>query len=1224
MNEIDTSALSRFKKSDKPTTIDMSAFGKGVVEVQPKVAYEAPKGFLKTNIPKIPSFIARKTSEYIKKEEDISKNLSLADDFKRTFIEKPAEIVKFIAQSSLSIPQTLLRSGIEAIATPFGQKENIRTKFKQLENADETLFGGPVETYQQITEKIREGLDKSPDATLSEKKFLPGLVGIALLASDAFPGKGNVKKIGQEFFDELAKETNPVNIQKKMVDFGVDENIIKKTVPDLINAKTPEQVKQILIGKTGERMSEIWKASEIVVPTPSIKRPNITTNIRQLAIDQSQINTNRIKEEVLTGKREESRLSNPLELQRAIDYGSIPADKTPEDTVEVFRASDGEIKEGDFVTTDENRAKIYLQERPDSFLQKEIVKISDLVSSGGLKNEFVFYPKDRVTTFIKPDEQKAIKELLRRDQSSLRPIRATGAMDIKDRDLRKEVEDNIKKYNTKIPDTEIRAIREQNLLNPETIDEIIARKRGIITDAEAIERAKTIQGTLDDVLELPRGTSLTKEQYTAIEQIVQSEREINKSLKRALDEGITTGGAVERKLLTELNPDFTDKTDEELLRLAYQESTIKLKKAEIILLGIRSEAGRSLQATKQFVEGVDNRLRILFSRINNNKKLDEFEKQAMVETITKLDTADNKAFMKAIDDMSQSDMFDKIAEWSVAAKLWNPTTHIVNLGGNAIRQAIDIGIKTVTNPKLAKADMAGAMNGFKLGLRSGMRTFTEDGYAQQLSKYVELGGKAPSLKGKFGVAARTPFRVLAAGDEIFRNMAYQRKLYRDAYGKAKKEKLESPQLERRMEELLNTPTFEMMEAATKEAKKITFQEDLGDIVSKLNRLRDPSTYETKGGKTLGVILRTFLPFLKTPTNLFKQSVDFTPFGLAKNWTELKKAAKEGDQEKVGTILGEAILGTALVSYIAMETMDGNITGGVPSDPAEKDRFYREKKLPYAIKMGDTWYQYQRLDPLALIIGMTADMTGADDKSIGALVGTVSQNLQDKTYLSGVSDFMKMLTGEDWEREYALKSALLGSAFPSIVGHIARSTDPTVRVTDTVGQRLIAQTPGLSDELPARVNVLGYNVERANKGLNYFFNPIQTEKAGLDPVTKELMKIDKSISVPNKSFQSEGITYSLNDREYEDFARYTGIKLRYELLKTFRTPKYEKADIDEKYNIIDGLRKDIMDEWKKEYLKDQKEKTGKKQIIRNIIQGKDPNAPAELETKEKIKQYFLSK
>lgn len=796
------------------------------------------------------------------------------------------------------------------------------------------------------------------------------------------------------------------------------------------------------------------------------------------------------------------------------------------------------------------------------------------------------------------DTPETIRDMVRRDQTTLRPTAAFGGEATNARNLKEEIKANVAKYNEKMPDVDIAKIRADNLLGEESLDEIILRKRGIITDAEAIERAKRIRGTLEDVIALPKGATTTKEQYTAIEQIVQNEREVNAALKNMIDHGGMTGGTAERQALARLGDDLEELPEDELLIRALQESTLNLKKAEVVLLGIRAEAGRTLGGMKKIAEGVDARLRLLFNRINSNKKFTPLEKQSLTEHIVKLDTADNEKFLKALDELSKPDIFDKVAEYSVAAKLWNPTTHIVNLGGNTLRTLVDMGITTLANPRAARADMAGALKGLKGGVKSGMRALTDEGYAANLAKYVETGGKAPAIGGKLGKWIRTPFRFLGASDEVFKQIAYQRKLYRDAYRMAAKEGNKGPQLERRMEELLNNPTLKMLEDATEEAKHLTFQDDMGEITRAIDNLRDPSSKKTKPGKAAAVIARAFLPFLKTPVNLFKQAVDFSPLGIPKNVEKLKKARAAGDNETIAKVVGESLFGTAIMMYMLAEAAEGNLTGGAPKDKGERDKFYREKKLPYAIKIGDKWYEYKRIDPFATLMGLTADIAtlNEDEKTVGGLIGIIADNLKDKTYLSGVSDLMNLLTGDDWERSAAFKSMVLGASLPSIIGHTARSVDPKIRVADGLTERIQSQIPGLSDDLPARVDVLGYDQERANKGLNYFFNPIQSKTAAIDPVTKELMKIDKTISVPNDYFTREKVEYKLTPKEYEQFAKQTGLRLRKELVNLFKTPRYKVADEEEKSKLIDDLRKEIQDEWKDEYIG----KRGKKRSLKDIF------------------------
>lgn len=753
------------------------------------------------------------------------------------------------------------------------------------------------------------------------------------------------------------------------------------------------------------------------------------------------------------------------------------------------------------------------------------------------------------------------------------------------RNLKQETEDLIKSQGKKITDEEIRKTREQQLLGPETIDEIILRKRGIITDKEAVERASKMKGTIDDVLNIPKGTVPNKEQLTAIAQIVQQEREINKKLVNLINNGGASSTPSERKLIQSLQ-DGTDITEAEALQQALEQNTIKLRKAEIVLMAAKSEAGRALQGAKQVIDSVDSRLRIALNKL---KKLPLIDRQAMTEQLATVSLDDNDEFLNFLDKITTSDFFDKFGEWATAIKLYNPTTHIVNFGSNTVRQLSDMMITGGLSPQFTKADAQGALVGLKQGIKNSLRAMTDEGYASQLSKYIEEGGIAPAIGGNLGKTIRTSFRMLGASDEVFKAIAYQRSLYRQAARITNND----PD---KMKEILERPTFEMMDKAYEIAKRMTFQENMGEITKSFNKFRTPSNFKNPVAKSISLITRIFVPFLKTPTNLAKQAVDFSPLGLVKNQKLLIDSVKSGDDETAKRIIGEAVFGSMIMAGVAALVLDNRITGGAPRNKSDRDQFFREKKLPYAIKIGNTWYQYKRIDPFSTVIGITADaitLAGDGNFNFGSIVDLVSKNLEDKTFLRGVDDLMKLATGEPYERESALRNSIIGSAIPSFIGHIARTIDPTIRMTDNIVESAMSQIPFASKRLPARVNALGAEIERANKGLMYFFSPIQSMDAEIDPVTKHLADIEYNISLPSSYFTRDKVKYELTPKEYEDFSKFVGERLAERISYNIDSPRYYKKSNDEKIKTIEKDRKEIMDEWKDMYLEDKGSAAGNK-------------------------------
>jgi hypothetical protein len=804
-------------------------------------------------------------------------------------------------------------------------------------------------------------------------------------------------------------------------------------------------------------------------------------------------------------------------------------------------------------------------------------------------------------------EGETIKDQIAQANLSLKATRATGKRS--DKFLRKRIKENIARQNEKIKDEDFIKFREENLLEPESLHEIIMRTRGIITDNEALERAASIKATTNDMLNLPKGTVLNKEQRFAFNGALNRERNIRKKLSELIDGGVTVKASTpqERLLIERLEGEFKELSEDQLLVTALEEQSKIVKRLEIIDLGLRSEAGRSLQALKKDVAELDLRLNTLYTRV---KKRPALERQAIIEQIIKTDLDDNKKFLKLISDVSEPSLIEKFAEWSVAAKLWNPTTHLVNLGGNALRQisdAVVIAGGNVKNPSLIKADLMGTMVGVRHGLKQAFRALTDEGYASTLSKYIETGGTAPAIGGKLGSFARTPFKLLGAEDQIFRSIAYQRSLYRQAHTLSKGNKAQ-------MKNLVEKPTFEMMDEATNQANRMTFQEDLPEFVNRVNQFRNIDSSQSLGRQAVGLTFRLFVPFLKTPFNLARQSIDFSPIGFLKMAKNKEKYFTDGVMNEEGKRrMGEAIIGSAIIAY-GIDLVDrGLLTGGAPKDKAERALFFGTKnkgKLPYAVKINGEWIQYKRIEPFSTVLAMVADIDRLgkeqdlktkkikggqevdQNETLLNLISTIGAQVEDKTFLQGFSNFMNLVSGEEWERERALKSLVVGSTLPSFVGAISRSIDPTLRETENVAEWYQASLPFVSKDLPARIDFTGNTIERSNKGLNYLFNPIQSSIEEIDPITQELTELGYALPLPRASFNYTDITrdrtdktqIELTSREFEQYSKNIG-KRMIEGMSELMNERYYQRSLNTKEKIaeIRRVRSEIMKEEKAPFI-----------------------------------------
>jgi len=83
--------------------------------------------------------------------------------------------------------------------------------------------------------------------------------------------------------------------------------------------------------------------------------------------------------------------------------------------------------------------------------------------------------------------------------------------------------------------------------------------------------------------------------------------------------------------------------------------------------------------------------------------------------------------------------------------------------------------------------------------------------------------------------------------------------------------------------------------------------------------------------------------------------------------------------------------------------------------AERQELQNIGWQPYSVKVGDKYYSYGRLEPIATIVGMAADfsqikdhMTEDEKYNVAAgIYGSIAANLKDKTFLTGLSNIIHL-------------------------------------------------------------------------------------------------------------------------------------------------------------------------------------------------------------------------
>jgi hypothetical protein len=122
----------------------------------------------------------------------------------------------------------------------------------------------------------------------------------------------------------------------------------------------------------------------------------------------------------------------------------------------------------------------------------------------------------------------------------------------------------------------------------------------------------------------------------------------------------------------------------------------------------------------------------------------------------------------------------------------------------------------------------------------------------------------------------------------------------------------------------------------------------------------------------------------------------------------------------------------------------------------------------------------RFEPIGSALAMAADAAEmwagrptTHEKENLALIGLESflRNATSKTYVAGISDFMRVLNDPAYLRKWVQRTAAT-AAVPAAVNQFATSSDDELREARTILEAIKRRTPGMSETLPPRRNFLG--------------------------------------------------------------------------------------------------------------------------------------------------------
>ena len=188
------------------------------------------------------------------------------------------------------------------------------------------------------------------------------------------------------------------------------------------------------------------------------------------------------------------------------------------------------------------------------------------------------------------------------------------------------------------------------------------------------------------------------------------------------------------------------------------------------------------------------------------------------------------------------------------------------------------------------------------------------------------------------------------------------------------------------------------------------------------------------------VLKPFLPFVKTPSNIIRQGVmentlvgplmklpgiafenKLSPTGMILDIQKRMMA----DPANAARITGQITFMTTVMAGIYGMAMNGTMTGGGPSrwgsgtsaQQRKAQQAWERANVPYSFKVGDTFIPFDRFpEPLATLMRLTADMGAASaymteeekDGAFGTLVGVGAAGLYNSTMLRGLDQLISTI------------------------------------------------------------------------------------------------------------------------------------------------------------------------------------------------------------------------
>ena len=541
----------------------------------------------------------------------------------------------------------------------------------------------------------------------------------------------------------------------------------------------------------------------------------------------------------------------------------------------------------------------------------------------------------------------------------------------------------------------------------------------------------------------------------------------------------------------------------------------------------------------------------------------------------------------------------KIKSWMRISMLFNPKTQVRNVAGNALIMPVNFfgdlfssyadkliakktGVRTTGTTNI-KAMLKGikkgayeATNDYKKGIN------TKD---MEGNRFEISDGKSFSEKNLMG---RTLNRtesllnyVMDVGDRVFSEAAFENSLQNQLV-------------------LNNTTeiTQEMIDIAHQEALSRTWN-DNNNYTRFVLGVRKGLNKLNVNGYGLGDVL---IPFAKTPANLTKAIVDYSPAGLISTINKginLKRSLANGQytatmQHEFVQSLGKATAGTMLY-ILGIALAKAGITSGDSDDDKDTANFLKNTLgiNSYSIKIGSKSFTYDWAQPLAAPLSITANVVNSKSNDSKALLEGIVGSLDsagsillEQSFLQSIND---VLNDNDGVVSGIINEILElpARAVPTFSKQIADLVDGTQRTSFEYGKpiqsavnSIKAKIPFASKTLNPAVDTMGREIQKyggKNNIFNVFLNPANVSTENISESAEEIYRLYKETGetdvmprVAPYYINQKGEKIMMTGKDRVEYQKISGEIIEDNIKKLINNASYSNMSDSDKANVVKDI------------------------------------------------------